>query len=112
MTNFEVARRFSGLSAADLARQLGVSPQQLNGWLHGDRLPNRASVESIAEKMDVDAAWLMGVPQMLPVTAQSGKVNSCPVIYSEKIPEGVKYHVYVPDSDNFAQVIIHPLTPI
>jgi transcriptional regulator with XRE-family HTH domain len=42
------------MSAADLARELGVSPQAVSGWIHGRALP---SAEYMARLED-----LLGIP--------------------------------------------------
>lgn len=117
MTNFEIAKAFTGLSAVALAERLGVSPQQLNGWIKGQRTPSRTSVDSIAKAMDVDPAWLLGVPQRLPLMDPlQGDVCDCPIIRSEEIKNyGILYHVYLDASGDVVPVILSAglqLTPI
>ena len=108
MTNFEIARQYTGMSAAELARQLSVSPQQLNAWLSGARVPSRTNVESIARAMDVDAAWLLGVPQSLPlIDPLTGESCGCPILRSEEIAGyGALYHVYLAESGDIVPVIL------
>ena len=108
MTNFEIARRMMGVSAAELARMLGVSPQQLNAWISGARTPSRTNVEEIARRMDVDAAWLLGVPQALPLSDPlTGDVFVSPILRSEDIPGyGMLYHVYLTETGDIVPVIL------
>ena len=108
MTNFEIARRYTGLNGVALARLLGVSPQQLNGWLKGDRVPSRTSVEGIAAKMGVDAAWLLGVAQRLPVVdPDAGAVYSCGIVRTEILEGyGALYHVYLDETGDVVPVIL------
>lgn len=108
MTNFEIAKNFCGLSAVALAERLGVSPQQLNGWIKGQRTPSRTNVDNIAEAMDVDPAWLLGVPQRLPlVDSLTGDVFDCPILRSEEIEDyGVLYHVYLAETGDIVPVIV------
>ena len=108
MTNFETAKAFAGLSAVELAGRLGVSPQQLNGWIKGTRVPNRNNVEFIARAMDVDPAWLLGVPQRLAlIDPLTGAAYSCPILRSEDIDGyGVLYHVVLEESGDVVPVIL------
>lgn len=106
MTNFEIARRYTGLSAVELARLLDVSPQQLNGWIQGTRVPSRTTVDRIAASMGVDAAWLLGVPQRLGVWDHIQQtVLPCPIMHSEFTPVGVFYIVWVDAIDEWLPVI-------
>ena len=108
MTNFEIAKRFCGIPAAALAQRLGVSPQQLNGWLKGARVPSRTNVDEIAAAMGVDPAWLLGVPQRLPlIDPLTGDVFSAGIIRSEDIPDyGTLYHVYLSETGDIVPVIL------
>lgn len=108
MTNFEIAKNFCGLSAVALAERLGVSPQQLNGWIKGQRTPSRTGVDQIAAAMGVDPAWLLGVPQRLPLADPlTGDVYSCPIIRSEEIPGyGTLYHVHLSETGDIVPVIL------
>jgi transcriptional regulator with XRE-family HTH domain len=45
-----------GLTQSELARQTGISVQQINGWLTGDRAPGRTSLITLAAALDVDLA--------------------------------------------------------
>lgn len=107
MTNFEIARRFSGMTSAALAEALGVSPQQVTNWATGLRTPSRNSVERIAGEMSVDAAWLLGVAQALPVLdAVGGRVYQCPIMRSERLEGyGVFYVVWLEELGNWLPVI-------
>lgn len=108
MTNFEIARQFTGLNAVELAELLKVSPQHLNAWLKELRTPNRNNVAGIAEKMDVDPAWLLGVPQTLPVVDPlTGKQYLCGILRSEAIDGyGMLYHVYMDETGTIVPVIV------
>lgn len=107
MTNFEIARRYTGLSAAALAKLLEVSPQQLNGWIQGARVPSRTKVDGMAERMGVDAAWLLGVAQALPVLDYAtGTVYQCQIIHSESIDGyGMFAVVWLAESGTWLPVI-------
>lgn len=108
MTNFEIAKNFTGLTAVALAQRLGVSPQQLNGWLNGSRVPSRTSVDKIAAAMDVDPAWLLGVGQQLAVMdPETGSVYACGIVRTESIPDyGALYHVYLNETGDIIPVIL------
>lgn len=108
MTNFEVAKNYTGLSAVALAERLGVSPQQLNGWLKGGRVPNRNNVEYIAKAMDVDAAWLLSVAQSVPVIDHAtGTVYQCGIIHSESIADyGMFAVVWFAENGTWLPVIL------
>jgi transcriptional regulator with XRE-family HTH domain len=107
MTNFEIARRFTGLTASALAELLEVSPQQLNGWIQGARVPSRTNVDGIASRMGVDPAWLLGVAQSLPVLDHaSGVVYSCPIIHSAPIEGyGMFYVVWLEEIGAWLPVV-------
>ena len=106
MTNFEIARAFAGIRGADLARALGVTPQNLYNWERGIRTPSRANAEAIARVLDVDPAWLLGVEQTLPVTIH-GDTCAARVMRSEYMPGyGALYHVCLPDTDDIMPVLL------
>lgn len=99
MTNFEIALRFTGLTPDELARRLDVPAQLIRSWIKGTRLPGRASVEYVARQMGVDAAFLLGVPALLPVAAD-GDCVLCPVLRTEPLPGvGARYCVVAPDGE-------------
>ena len=108
MTNFEIAKNFTGLTAVALAQRLGVSPQQLNGWLNGSRVPSRTSVDRLAATIDVDPAWLLGVGQQLAVMdPQTGDIYACGIVRTESIPGyGALYHVYMDETGDIIPVIL------
>lgn len=108
MTHFEIARRFTGLSGVELAGKLGVSPQQLQGWVSGTRTPSRTNVETIAAQMDVDAAWLLGVPQRLSVIDPLiGEAYTGGIMRTEEIDGyGMLYHVYLAQTGDIVPVIL------
>lgn len=107
MTNFEIARRYVGLKGVELAKLLEVSPQQLNGWINGTRVPTRANAETYAGKMGVDAAWLLGVPQTLPVwSPENATVHQCPIMHTQAIDGyGTMYIVYLEELERWLPVI-------
>ena len=108
MTNFDIARRFTGLSAADLARKLDVSPQQLNGWLSGQRVPSRTNISGIAAAMDVSPAWLLGVPENLTLHDPLEPADyTAPILRAEAIEGyGMLYHVYLEETGDVVPVIL------
>lgn len=107
MTNFEIARRFSGLITSALAELLEVSPQQLNGWIQGARVPSRTNVDGIASRMGVDPAWLLGVAQSLPVLDHiSGAVHNYSIIHSAPIEGyGMFYVVWLDEIGAWLPVV-------
>ena len=107
MTNFETARRFAGISGVELAARLEVSPQQVNNWARGLRTPGRSTVDTIAAALDVDAAWLLGVAQILPVIDPlQGEVYSCPIIRTEALPGyGALYIVWLEPLQDWMPVV-------
>lgn len=107
MTNFETARRFAGISGVELAARLNVSPQQVNNWARGLRTPSRSTVDTIAEALGVDAAWLLGVAQSLPVVDPlNGTVYSCPIMHTEELPDyGALYIVWAEALQDWLPVV-------
>lgn len=114
MTNFEIARMYTGLSAKELARLLEVSPQQLNGWIQGARVPSRTNVEGMAAKMGVDAAWLLGVAQAIDVVDTcDGGLIACEIIHSEAIEGyGMFYVVWLEPVGGWLPVIQCPASGV
>lgn len=104
MTNFDIARRFTGLSAADLARKLDVSPQQLNGWLSGQRVPSRTNIGGIAAAMDVSPAWLLCVSNTIVLhDPVEHKDFLTPIVREEEIDGyGMLYHVWL---DSLCEIV-------
>jgi len=49
-----------GGTQQEFAKLLGVSRQTIGAWANGDRSPKQPTVEFIADKLDVDVAWLYG----------------------------------------------------
>ena len=106
MTHIEIARRFAGISAAQLADRLGVSPQQMSNWTTGLRTPTRKNAAAMAEALDVDAAWLLDVEQRLAVIDRQD-VYHCGIIRTEDIPGyGALYHVYLSQTGDIVPVIL------
>ena len=54
------ARRMRGMTARDLARQSGYSPQVICHYEKGDNMPSGFALYCIAEALDVSADFLMG----------------------------------------------------
>lgn len=108
MTNFEIACRFAGVSGRELAERLGVTPQYISQLATGKRSPGPNNVWLLARALDVDAAWLLGAAQALPLADPlEGTVYTCPVIRSEEIPDyGVLYHVYLDQTGDIVPVIL------
>lgn len=47
-------------SYADLAEKLGTTKSQAHDWVNGTHEPNLSSIRSIAKKLDLDLAELIG----------------------------------------------------
>lgn len=108
MTNFEIAHRFTGLSAVELARKLDVSPQHLNAWLSGQRVPSRTNISGIAAAMGVSPAWLLGVPESLTLHDPVERADYiAPIMRAEHINGyGILYHVYLDETGDVVPVIL------
>lgn len=108
MTYFEIAKIFAKYTGTELAERLGVSPQHLNAWIKGSRVPNRNNVEYIASVLGVDPAWLLGLPQTMPVVDPlSGDVFTGRIMRSEAIDGyGELYHVYLNETGDIVPVIL------
>lgn len=53
----EQALKIRGLAAGRLAKEVGVAPSAVSGWLSGGR-PSRKNVEQVAAALDVSVGWL------------------------------------------------------
>ena len=49
------------LRRIDIARAVGIKPTTVTDYMRGHSLPNVEVAKSIAEVLDVDANWLLGV---------------------------------------------------
>lgn len=50
----------NGGTQQELAKMLGVSRQTVSAWCNGERSPKQPAIESIANKMHINVAWLSG----------------------------------------------------
>lgn len=97
-----IAREFAGVKARELAQAVDCTPQRISGWEHGVRNPSRAASTAIAEALNVDPAWIAGMPQLtsLYLPAESS-VTPVPIVRSEIVPGyGVLQHVYLEQIDS------------
>ena len=108
MTNFEIAARFAGLNGRELAKRLGVSTAYISQLMTGKRSLGPNNVQLLAKTLDVDAAWLLGVAQALPVADPlEGEVFNARIIRSEDIPDyGTLYHVHLAETGDIVPVIL------
>lgn len=108
MTNFEIGARFAGLNGKELADRLGVSTAYISQLMTGKRSLGPNNVQLLAKALDVDPAWLLGVPQALPlIDPLNGGVVACPIIRSETIPDyGTLYHVHLAETGDIVPVIL------
>lgn len=108
MTNFETAARLAGLNGKQIAERLGVSTAYISQLMTGKRNLGPNNVQLLADLLDVDQAWLLGVPQTLPlIDPLTGDVFSAGIIRSEDIPEyGTLYHVYLSETGDIVPVIL------
>lgn len=108
MTNFEIAVHFSHFSGKEIAEKLGVSTAYVSQLMTGKRNLGPNNVQLLATTLDVDPAWLLGVPQALPlIDPLCDEVYSCRIIRSEDIPDyGALYHVYLEETGDIVPVIL------
>ncbi len=108
MTNFEIAARFAGLNGRELAERLGVSTAYISQLMTGRRSLGPNNVQLLAKTLDVDAAWLLGVAQRLPVVdPDAGAVYSCGIVRTEILEGyGALYHVYLDETGDVVPVIL------
>jgi len=106
MNTLDIAMRFAGMTGADLAAVLDVTPQQVTNWKTGLRTPSRANADAIAAALDVDPAWILGVQQPLAVR-DGAKSFQAGIIRTEEIPGyGCLYHVYLDATGDIVPVIL------
>lgn len=108
MTNFEIAARFAWLNGKEIAEKLGVSTAYISQLMTGKRGLGPNNVQLLATTLDVDPAWLLGVPQALPlVDPLTGDVYTCRILRCEDIPDyGALYHVHLDETGNIVPVIL------
>ena len=109
MTNFAIARRlYAGITSADLAARLGVTQSYISQLETGKRSVNRQNVQLVAGILDVSRAWLLEVPEAMPLSdLLSGDVFSAPIMRDEDIPGyGTIYHVWLDDAALIVPVIL------
>lgn len=108
MTNFEVARRLSGMSNLRLADALGTTPGYTSQLANGQRNLSVTSAKKVAGILDVDPAWIIGFPQHFPLYDPHEHVTSnCEIVRSEYMPDyGTLYHVYNADTGGIMPVIV------
>ena len=108
MTSFEIATRFAGITGRELAVKLGVSTAYISQLTTGKRSLGPNNVQLMAGMLDVDAAWLLGAAQALPLADPLGDgVWMCPIVRSEEIPGyGALYHAYMAQTGDIVPVIL------
>lgn len=104
-----VARTLRHMTQGDLAAKLSLTPQRVSHWETGTRNPGPDYAAHIAYALDVDAAWIRGTAQYVPIydplahTALYGQI-----VRSELLPEGMMYHLYLDETgDTVAMLLIH-----
>ena len=109
MTNFGIARKYyAHLSGTELARLLGTTPSYISQLESGHRGMTDQNVRRVAEILDVSPAWLLEVPETMPLTDPlTGTLYTLPIMRSEDIPGyGTLYHVWVDDAALIVPVIL------
>lgn len=53
-----------GVKRSELARDLGTTRASIGDWLNGKNPPNQASLNKLAERFEVSAAYLAGVDEV------------------------------------------------
>lgn len=98
MTNFGIARRyFARISGAELAERLGTGKSYVSQLESGHRGMTGQNVRRVAEILDVSPAWLLEVPETMPLTDPiNGETWIVPIMRSEDIPGyGTMYHIWL-----------------
>lgn len=81
------ARILRGLTQAELAGQLGMSPQQLSAYEGGRRNPGPKVLPILARALNVEESYLRGEAAKLPVYNYADRsLSICSILYSEEVP--------------------------
>ena len=51
----------TGLPTTTIARDLGVAPDTVAGWISGEKCPQAASIADICRRYKISADWLLGL---------------------------------------------------
>lgn len=73
------ALKDAGISHAEIARRLGVTPQAVNGWFRTGRI-SKSSLSGIAKETGVSLEYLLGPHQIQPSGIPSGEAFGRPTI--------------------------------
>lgn len=107
MINLTIARTIRHMTPADLAEKIGASRQYISQLESGTRNLGPANAETFAALLNVEKAWLLGCPSVLPVYDPIEHLTVCgEIIHAREIAGyGVFYLVYLPDTGDVMPVI-------
>lgn len=99
MNNLKTAMTMRGMRAADLARAIGMRPDQLNKHLNDGRPIGPKLVKDFAQALCVSEAYLRGTPQRLAVRdLETGDTLACEIMEEVVIGGyGIFYVVAAPN---------------
>lgn len=97
--NVKELRILRGMSQKELADELGISAQQLNGYENGQRNPGPKMLPALADALGFSAAYLRGDAQRLAVYDwETGRTEALPIMAETVIDDyGIFYLVERPD---------------
>ena len=70
-TRLQIALDAKGIKAVELARRLNISRSTVSQWLSGKTSPKRDRLVEIANCLEVNPAWLMGLDVPMPIIRDS-----------------------------------------
>lgn len=108
MNNIKRARILAGMKQAELAEELGITPQQINNMESGARNPGPKMLPMLAQALGVSEAYLRGMPQSLPVYDWGERITlTCQIMREEEIDGyGMYYLVQTPDDCVCAEIAV------
>ena len=53
------ASKRSGIKQAEIARRLGIKPQQISCYVHGKKLPALDTLANLCKILDIDANYIL-----------------------------------------------------
>lgn len=59
-------RKEKRMSQADLGKKIGKDTSTINRWENGERIPPRKTVAEVADVLEVDEEWLLGLTEQPP----------------------------------------------
>lgn len=88
----EKALEWSGTSQSELARQLKIEPQSVQGWVKGKTQPRPRRIHAIAATLGVRAAWLAtGDGEPWETSEKSGSIREPSAPYITELSSIIKH---------------------